>query len=218
MAFFYVVIIQHSNIHDMQILNTSFFLRTTTLVLCLGASFSGTAQDQNGKPKFYMGVKASWLYCTPKVESSAPSDFILGGFDGRNGYDIGLFVGRNLGKRFQMNAQIGNSLQGRVSEGTRYNHFLLYSELNITGKVLHPISLEAGLRAGSMIGSDEYSPSRVTKPDFGYRLGIGINVFKNTKIHLDFMRSFNSFYKIGLPQGGYSVHRRNIGAGLSYAF
>lgn len=202
----------------MLILNKSFFLRTTTLALCLGATFSVIAQDQKGKSRFNVGIKASWLYNTPKVESSAPSNNILGGFDARNGYDIGLFVGKSLSKRFQLNAQIGNSLQGRVSEGTSYNHFLLYTELSIAGKVLHPISVEAGLREGSMIGSNEYSPSRVTKPDFGYRLGIGVNVFKNTKIHVDFLRSFNSFYNIGLPQGGYSVHRRNIGAGLSYAF
>ncbi len=177
--------------------------------------FEAMAQNPD---KFKVGIKASVLYSSPVTTKSIPSQVTLGGYDPRTGYDVSVFVQKKCWKSLELLGQVGHSLQGRTWEGADYRHFLAYAEIGANLKLFKPVHLEAGLRGGGVIATNDPFEDRMKKGDFSYRLGLNFRLAPRIGLHLDYLRSLTPFMKTTLPSGDFSVYRRNFGAGLSYIF
>ncbi|HAD14382.1 MAG TPA: hypothetical protein DCF33_18325 [Saprospirales bacterium] len=189
--------------------------------LCLILAF-GVLAIQNAHAqapeKFKFGLKASALYASPAVVNPEPSQVALGGYNPVWGYDVSIFAKRKIWKSISILGQIGNSLQGRSWEGAQYRHHLVYAELGVSMRLIHPVFIEAGLRGGGVVATNDPYKVNMNKGDFGGRLGLGLQFSRKFSLHLDYLRSFTPFRETTLPSGNYGVFRRNFAAGLSYTF
>jgi hypothetical protein len=194
------------------------FAAQICLMLAFSALLSQNARAQESPKKTQFGIKASALYSSPVTVKSVPSQVTLGGYDARWGYDVSVFAQRKVWKNLSLLGQIGHSLQGRSWEGTAYNHNLAYAEIGANLYLLNPIFIEAGLRGGGVLASNDPFEDRMKKGDLGYRLGVGAKFSSHLSLHLDFLRSFTPFMETALPSGDFNIFRKNFTAGFSYTF
>jgi len=185
------------------------------LLCCALHPFNTKAQNPD---KIKLGIKAAWLYSNPVTIKSVPSQVTLGGYDPRMGYDVSVFAQKKCWKNIHLLGQVGHSLQGRRWEGVNYHHYLAYAEIGANLKLFTPVHVEAGLRGGGVIATNDPFEDRMKKGDLGYRLGLNFRLTPRIGLHLDYLRSFTPFAKTSLPSGDFSVFRQNFGAGLSYIF
>lgn len=217
-GFLFFPVLSTINTYNMRTSNTYPFLHSLLILTTFLSANTVFAQDQAPKPKFQMGIKASWLYCDPIITKPASTYSTLLGFSPVNGYDVGFYVNRNLNRRLQISGQIGHTLQGRRSPEARYNHFMAYAELGAKAKVLHPLSVEMGFRAGGTIADTDDWDHLIKKGDVGLRLGVGVHLYKGLSLHADYLRSFNKVLAFEYPGITHYVRRSSIGIGLSYDF